>query len=256
MKQVVGKWRNKNRYLYSFSGVPARWSRTLESMIFTLFGLHTRRPSRDCCSGKLSFFIPSNKILIEFSWTYFPYFSHKKCPSKCRHWQDTWYRTKPNAISARLHTVNKTSISLSPICLSSNPANHYTRPHLISPEPQSSTPARHLILITLAFLNTSTSALHRPISFQHSWTLTPIHSVNIVQYSTYLLCHPQCVLLVLYPPPPRVILLFQSWESRVCPHPWSPGPVSDTIHLIWSSPSKVSTLQLFTCFLLFTKNCH
>ncbi len=55
-----------------------RWSLP-ESMVFTLFGLHTRRPShdgfRDRCRGKLSFFIyPSNKILIQFSWTHFPYF--------------------------------------------------------------------------------------------------------------------------------------------------------------------------------------
>ncbi len=54
VKQVVGKKRNKKQYLYALPvSLP-------ESMVFTLFGLHTRRPShdgfRDRCRGKLSFF--------------------------------------------------------------------------------------------------------------------------------------------------------------------------------------------------------
>ncbi len=50
-------------------------------MVFTLFGLLTRRSSRDGCRGKLSFLYPSNKILLQFSWTHFPV-NHKKWPSK------------------------------------------------------------------------------------------------------------------------------------------------------------------------------
>ncbi len=37
--------------------------------------------------------------------TLFPVY-HNKWPSKRRHWQETRYRTRPNAISARLHTVS------------------------------------------------------------------------------------------------------------------------------------------------------
>ncbi len=37
VKQVVGK----RKILISFAGVAARWSRTVESMVLTLFGLHT-----------------------------------------------------------------------------------------------------------------------------------------------------------------------------------------------------------------------
>ncbi len=102
-------------------------------------------------------------------------------------------------------------VYVSRISLSSIPANHNTRLHLISPEPQSSTTARHLILITSAFINTSTRALLRPVSSRHCWTLTPFHLIVIIQVIliTYLLCHPQCFLLVLCPPPLRHILLFQ-----------------------------------------------
>ncbi len=49
-----------------------------------------------------------------------------------------------------------------------------TRPHLISPEPQSSAPAPHLILITPTFISTSTRALPRPVSFRHHWTHSSI----------------------------------------------------------------------------------
>ncbi len=81
-------------------------------------------------------------------------------------------------------------VYVSRICLSSIPANHNTHLHLISPEPQSSTPARHLILITSAFINTSTRALLRPVSSRHCWTLTPFHLIVIIQVIliTYLLC--------------------------------------------------------------------
>ncbi len=54
-------------------------------MVFTLFGLLTRRAShdgcRDRCCGKLSFLYPSNKLLLQFSWTQFPV-NHNKWPSK------------------------------------------------------------------------------------------------------------------------------------------------------------------------------
>ncbi len=54
-------------------------------MVFTLFGLLTRRASHDgCCDrccGKLSFLYPSNKLLLQFSWTQFPV-NHNKWPSK------------------------------------------------------------------------------------------------------------------------------------------------------------------------------
>ncbi len=56
-------------------------------MVFTLFGLLTRRAShkhsgwRDGCRGKLRFLYPSNKILLQFSWTQFPV-NHNKWPSK------------------------------------------------------------------------------------------------------------------------------------------------------------------------------
>ncbi len=67
--------------LISFDSVPARWSRMVESMVFTLFGLLTRRSSREGCCGKLRFLYPSNKILLQFSWTHFPV-NHNKWPSK------------------------------------------------------------------------------------------------------------------------------------------------------------------------------
>ncbi len=74
MKQVVGKWKNKKRYLrISFDSVPARWSRwSLHSLVFS-------RP----LACILNFFIPSNKSLVEFSWTHFPV-NHNKWPSKRR----------------------------------------------------------------------------------------------------------------------------------------------------------------------------
>ncbi len=50
-------------------------------MVFTLFGLLTRRASHDGCRGKLSFLYPSNKLLLQFSWTQFPV-NHNKWPSK------------------------------------------------------------------------------------------------------------------------------------------------------------------------------
>ncbi len=53
VKQVVGKRRNKKRYLYS---LPVSLSGGV-AMVFTLFGLNMRRPSRDGCHGKLSFFL-------------------------------------------------------------------------------------------------------------------------------------------------------------------------------------------------------
>ncbi len=37
--------------LMSLAGVPARWSHTAESIVFTLFSLHTRRP---CCHAILN----------------------------------------------------------------------------------------------------------------------------------------------------------------------------------------------------------
>ncbi len=76
----------------------------------TLFSLHTTAAAVNQAS---------NKILIEFSWTHFPYSSHNKWPSKRRHWQDTRYRTRANAISARLHTVNpvKKLVTIMPLRL-------------------------------------------------------------------------------------------------------------------------------------------
>ncbi len=50
-------------------------------MVFTLFILLTRRASHDGCRGKLSFLYPSNKILLQFSWTHFPV-NHNKWPNK------------------------------------------------------------------------------------------------------------------------------------------------------------------------------
>ncbi len=40
VKQVVEKRRNK-KILVSFAGVSARWSHTVESMVFSRSGLHT-----------------------------------------------------------------------------------------------------------------------------------------------------------------------------------------------------------------------
>ncbi len=57
---------------------------------------------------------------------------------------------------------------LSRICLFSNPV--ITRPHLISPEHSSSTPAHHQILITTRYLNTHLTSVKCPISCRHSWT--------------------------------------------------------------------------------------
>ncbi len=65
--------------LISFDSVPARWSHTVEAMVFTLL---TRRSSREGCRGKLCFLYQSNKILLQFSWTHFPV-NHNKWPSKC-----------------------------------------------------------------------------------------------------------------------------------------------------------------------------
>jgi len=57
-------------------------------------GLYTLRSSHDRCRCILNFFIPSNKSLVEFSWTHFPV-NHNKWPSKRRHRQDTiQYKTK------------------------------------------------------------------------------------------------------------------------------------------------------------------
>ncbi len=41
----------------------------VESMVFTLIGLFTRRSSHEGCHGKLRFLYPSNKILLQISWT-------------------------------------------------------------------------------------------------------------------------------------------------------------------------------------------
>ncbi len=85
MKQAVRKKINKKRYLYPLPGVPSRWSRTVESMVFTLFALPMRRALHNGCRdgfrGKLSFLYPSNKILLQFSWTQFPV-NHNKWSSK------------------------------------------------------------------------------------------------------------------------------------------------------------------------------
>jgi len=76
VKQAVRKKINKKRYLYPLTvSLP-------ESMVFTLFGLLTRRPLNNGCRGKLSFLYPSNKILLQFSWTQFAV-NRNKWPSKC-----------------------------------------------------------------------------------------------------------------------------------------------------------------------------
>ncbi len=75
MKQAVRKKINKKRYLYPLTvSLP-------ESMVFTLVGLLTRRSSRDRCRDKLRALYPSNKILLQFSWTHF-HVNHNKWPSK------------------------------------------------------------------------------------------------------------------------------------------------------------------------------
>jgi len=76
---------------------------------------------------------------------------------------------------------------VSRICLSSIPANHNTRPHLISPEPQSSTPARHLILITSAFIKTSTRALLRPVQSRLDTVGLSHHAIWLLFSELYLL---------------------------------------------------------------------
>ncbi len=48
VKQVVEK-RERNSDTYMLCPVPARWSRTVESMVFTLFGLLKWRASHDNC---------------------------------------------------------------------------------------------------------------------------------------------------------------------------------------------------------------
>ncbi len=55
------------------------YSSMVESMVFTLFGL--LMTCRDGCRGKLSFLYPSNKILLQFSWTQYSV-NHNKWPSK------------------------------------------------------------------------------------------------------------------------------------------------------------------------------
>ncbi len=50
-----------------------------------------------------------------------------------------------------------------------------TRPHLSSPEPQSSTPAPHLILITSRYLSTLLSSIDRRISLIEHRTQDPLH---------------------------------------------------------------------------------
>ncbi len=59
------------------SYVPARWSSTVESMVFTLFSLHTRRASHDRCRDILTLFIPFDKTLIEFSRIHFTVYHNK-----------------------------------------------------------------------------------------------------------------------------------------------------------------------------------
>ncbi len=126
-----------------------------------------------------------------------------------------------------------------------------TRPHLISPEPQSSAPAPHLILITSAFINTSTS------TSSSSLVQTPLDSLTAslpsccIDSVTNLLCHPQRVVLVLSPPH-RLSVLQHS--SRI-PRGGSIHDLlelKDTTGLICSSPVEVSSYPLLTCFLLFT----
>ncbi len=91
---------------------------------------------------------------------------------------DEWHNNGPqDLITVSLciqNAINK--MHLSRICLSSYPANlTHTRPHLISPEPQSSAPAPHLILITPTFINTSTRALPRAVLLIEHWTQAPDH---------------------------------------------------------------------------------
>ncbi len=105
VKQVIRKKINKKRYLYPLTvSLP-------ESMVFTLFGLHERRALNNGCRGKLCFLYPSNKTLLQFSWTHFPV-NHNKWPSKPRHWQDTiqyetkrHFSTSPHSVCTVLFTV-------------------------------------------------------------------------------------------------------------------------------------------------------
>ncbi len=86
--QVVGKRRNKKRFLYSLL------------MVFTLFGLHTRRPSRDGCRGKLSFFYTH---LTNTNWIQLDTLSLFITQQMATQAQTLTRYT----ISALLHTVNK-----------------------------------------------------------------------------------------------------------------------------------------------------
>ncbi len=116
--------------------------------------------------------------------------------------------------------LNAIRVTYSSVCPPSQPIIVIiTRPHLISPEPQSSATAPHLILITPTFISTSTRAFPRPVSFRHHWTHSLLLSLVVVYYSfTNLLCHPQCVVLVLSPP-----ALIQ--DSLLWFHPRSPGTI-------------------------------
>ncbi len=70
MKQVV------EREIKSDTYILCRWSRTVESMVFTLFSLHKRRPSRDGCRGKLSFlYTPLTKYYLNSAGHTFLIFS-------------------------------------------------------------------------------------------------------------------------------------------------------------------------------------
>ncbi len=73
---------------------------------------------------------------------------------------------------------------MSRIHLSSNPV--ITRPHLISPEHSSSTPARHQILITTRYLSTHLTSVKCPILFQHCWTQASYSSsIAVIKQTIY-----------------------------------------------------------------------
>ncbi len=131
-----------------------------------------------------------------------------------------------------------------------------TRPHLISPEPQSSAPAPYLILITPILhkhqhQSTSSSSLVQSRSDTIGLTLSvlPIDCALLLKLLT--LCVIPSVLSL-----SSVLLIILPSSST---SPGFPAVVSihdllelkNTTGLICSSPVEVSSYPLLTCFLLF-----
>ncbi len=81
----------------------------VKSMVFTLFGLHVKAAAT-AATVNYAFYTHLTKYYSNSAEHTFLLITINGQAS-ARQWQGTRYSTRPNAISARLHTVNKTSVS-------------------------------------------------------------------------------------------------------------------------------------------------